>query len=394
MVLKQASRQWNAELTLKLVDFGFTQSAHDHCLFTKATSAGIMALLVYVDDILVTAPTVALIQSVKDYLHSFFSIKDLGDARYFLGLEVARNSDGIYVAQTKYIQDIIRDIGLVNAKSTSTPFPLGLKLSDNYGALLVDPEKYRRLIGRLLHLGFTRPDVSHPVQQLSQFLTKPCEAHWKATVHIVRYLKGTPTTGLFLPSASSFALRAYCDADWASCTDSRCSLTGFCVFLGDALISWKTKKQSIVSRSTAEAEYRSLAATVCELKWLSYILSDLGISVPLPIQLFCDNQAVLHIMANSVERTKHIELDCHIARDAYKDGFILPSFVCSSLQLANIFTKVLSLKHFASFLAKLGLIAMQPRPTCGGAITYSTEAAAIDSAMLQVDEEDVVRDVG
>ncbi|KAL0407843.1 UNVERIFIED_CONTAM: Retrovirus-related Pol polyprotein from transposon RE2 [Sesamum radiatum] len=143
--LKQASHQWNAELTLKLTEFGFRQSAHDHCLFTK----------------------------VKDYLHSLFTIKDLGDARYFLSLEIARSTDGLYIAQTKYAQDIIQDMGLSTAKATSTPFPLGLKLNEQCGALLGDPERYRRLVGRLLYLGFTRPDISHAVQQLSQYLTRP-----------------------------------------------------------------------------------------------------------------------------------------------------------------------------------------------------------------------------
>ncbi|KAL0416521.1 UNVERIFIED_CONTAM: Retrovirus-related Pol polyprotein from transposon RE2 [Sesamum latifolium] len=266
--LKQASR--------------LTQSANDHCLFTKGTPNGLMALLVYVDDILVTAPSLADIRSVKDYLHSLFTIKDLGDARYFLGLEIARNSDGMYVAQTKYVQDIVRDTGMMNAKCTSTPFPLGLKLSENCGALLPNPEQYRRLVGRLLYLGFTRSDISYSVQQLSQFLTRPCDVHWKAVVHVVRYLKGSPSKGLFLPSQSSFELRAYCDADWASCSDSRRPLTGFCIFFGDALISWKTKKQSNISHSTAEAEYHSLAATVYELRWLSYVLSDFGISLFTP----------------------------------------------------------------------------------------------------------------
>ncbi|KAL0322509.1 UNVERIFIED_CONTAM: Retrovirus-related Pol polyprotein from transposon RE2 [Sesamum angustifolium] len=386
--LKQASRQWNAELTLKLTDFGFQQSTHDHCLFTKDASDGFMALLVYVDDILVTAPNMALIQAVKDYLHSLFTIKDLGH-RFFLVLEIARNSDGLYVAQTKYVQDIVTDIGLLNAKSTSTPFPQGLKLSANCGTLLPDPGKYRRLVGRLLYLGFTRPDISYSVQQLSQFLTRPCEAHWRAAVHVVRYLKGTPTKGLFLPSKSSFELRAYCDADWASCSDSRRSLTGFCIFFGDALISWKTKKQSTILRSTAEAEYKSMAATVCELKWLSYILSDFGISVSLPIQLYCDNQAAMHIMANPVfhERTKHIELDCHVVRDAYKNGFISPSFVRSSVQLADIFTKVLSFKQFLFLLAKLGLAALQPSPTCGGAVKYTSDERGAILSELQHHEE-------
>ncbi|KAL0399945.1 UNVERIFIED_CONTAM: Retrovirus-related Pol polyprotein from transposon RE1 [Sesamum radiatum] len=260
--LKQASRQWNAELTLKLVDFGFIQSGHDHRLFTKQTSLGLMALLVYVDDILDTAPSLADIQEVKDYLHSLFTIKDIGIARYFLGLEIARNETGIYVAQTKYVLDIIKDTGLLQGKTASTPFPSGLKLNMGSGALLPNPDSYRRLVGRLLYLGFTHPDISHSVQQLSQFLTRPCEGHWKVALHVVRYLKGCPSKGLFLPSTSNFELKALCDADWASCTYSRCFLTGFCIFFGDALISWKTKKQSTISRSTAEAEYRSMAATV------------------------------------------------------------------------------------------------------------------------------------
>ncbi|KAL2249476.1 UNVERIFIED_CONTAM: Retrovirus-related Pol polyprotein from transposon TNT 1-94 [Sesamum indicum] len=200
--LKQASRQWNVELTLKLTEFGFTQSAFDRCLFTKRTDDGLLALLVYVDDIVVTAPSLALIQSVKDYLHALFTIKDLGDARYFLGLEIARGSDGLYLAQTKYVRDIISDTGMSSAKSVSTPFPLGLKLTNDSGARLQQPDQYRRLIGRLLYLGFTRPDISHSVQQLSQFLNHPCVAHWNAALHVVRYLKGGPS------KVSSFLLLA------------------------------------------------------------------------------------------------------------------------------------------------------------------------------------------
>ncbi|KAL0313066.1 UNVERIFIED_CONTAM: Retrovirus-related Pol polyprotein from transposon RE1 [Sesamum radiatum] len=401
--LKQASRQWNVELTLKLKQFGFVQSAHDHCLFTWQTASGLLMLLVYVDDILVTGPSLTDIQFVKDHLHQLFTIKDIGVARYFLGLEIARGSSGIYVAQTKYIMDIVKDLGLLEAKAVSTLLPMGLKLTADCGALLINPDSYRRLIGRLLYLAFTRPDISHSVQQLSQFLTHPCEAHWKAALHIVRYLKGSPALGIFFPSSSSFELTAYCDADWASCPDSRRSLSGFCIFLGGALVSWKTKKQSTVSRSTAEAEYRSMAATVCELKWLSYVLADLGVSVSLPIPLFCDNQAALHIMANPVfhERTKHIELDCHVVRDAYKSGFVAPSHVRSALQLADLFTKILPLKLFADLISKLGLVTMSPSPTCGGAVEFQKQsgdsaAAIVDKLQLKVagegedDEEDIL----
>ncbi|KAL2243773.1 UNVERIFIED_CONTAM: Retrovirus-related Pol polyprotein from transposon TNT 1-94 [Sesamum indicum] len=198
--LKQASQQWNVELTLKLTDFGFSQSAYDHCLFTKMTDSGLVALLVYVDDIVVTAPSLELIQSVKTYLHSLFTIKDLGDARYFLGLEIACNSDGLYLAQTKYVHDIVRDTGMMSAKSASTPLPFGLKLSGD------------------LVLYF------HNRISIDDSLADYCI--W-AALHVVRYLKGEPSKGLFFSAACSFELTAYCDADWASCTDSRRSLTGY-----------------------------------------------------------------------------------------------------------------------------------------------------------------------
>ncbi|KAL0373919.1 UNVERIFIED_CONTAM: Retrovirus-related Pol polyprotein from transposon RE1 [Sesamum radiatum] len=227
---------------------------------------------------------------------------------------IARSPTGTSLTQAKYVQDILQDTGLQTAKAATTPLPQGIKLCANGGAALSDPEPYRRLVGRLLYLGFTRPDISYGVQQLSQFLQHPCESHWQAALHIVRYLKGTPHTGLFFPSSNSLTLQAFCDADWASCLDSRRSVTGFCVFLGTALISWKTKKQATVSRSSAEAEYRSMGATVCELQWISYLLHDFGIPVSTPIPMFCDNQAALHIMANPVfhERTKHLDIDCHI----------------------------------------------------------------------------------
>ncbi|XP_020555103.1 uncharacterized protein LOC110013287 [Sesamum indicum] len=296
-------------------------------LFANCSDNGLLALLVYVDDIIVTAPSLELIQTVKDYLHSLFTIKDLDNARYFLGLEIARSSDGLYLAQTKYVHDIIKDTGMSAAKSIKTPFPLGLKLATASGAPLSQPDQYHRLIGRLLYLGFTRPDISHSVQQLSQFLTRPCDAHWRATLHVVRYLKGEPSKGLFFPTTCNFELTAYCDGDWASCTDSRRSLTGYCIFLGAAL-------------------------------------------------------AALHIMANPVfhERTKHIEIDCHVVRSAYKDGFLTPLHIHSSLQLADIFTKSLPLKTFAFLLAKLLLAALHSSPTCGGAVELGNVSVMDDKA--------------
>ncbi|KAL0409413.1 UNVERIFIED_CONTAM: Retrovirus-related Pol polyprotein from transposon RE1 [Sesamum radiatum] len=243
------------------------------------TTEGFLPLLVYVDNILIIGPNEELIVDVKQHLNALFTIKDLGYVKYFLGLEITRSFVGMNISQRKYITDIITDTGLTEAKPILTPLPKGVKLSAEIGALLTDPKRYRRLIGRLLYLGFTRPDVSFAVQQLSQFLHHPTDQHWAAALHVVRYLKGTASIGLFFPASPSFQLMAYAGADWGSCVDSRRSVTGYYVFLGSSLISWKTKKQNTVSRSSAEAEYHAMAAAVCELQWITYLLQDFQIVV-------------------------------------------------------------------------------------------------------------------
>ncbi|KAK6135902.1 hypothetical protein DH2020_030389 [Rehmannia glutinosa] len=333
--LKQASRQWNVEFCARLRQFGFTQSANDHCLFVKGTPHRCLVLLVYVDDVLITGTDSQDIADLKRYLDDLFTIKDLGFAKYFLGMEIARNEDGTVLNQRKYILDILRDTGMLHCKAASM---------------------YRRLVGRLLYLNLTRPDVTYSVQQLSQFVNSPRTSHWDAVLHLLRYLKGSPSLGLHYSSSSTFTLEAYSDADWASCIDSRKSLTGYCVFLGSCLVSWKTKKQTTVSRSSAEAEYRALGSTVCELQWLSFLCADLFISVHAPIPLWCDNQAAIHITKNPVfhERTKHLDIDCHLVRDLYKAGFITLCHVSSRLQLADLFTKSLARGPFLSISSKLG----------------------------------------
>ncbi|KAL0445223.1 UNVERIFIED_CONTAM: Retrovirus-related Pol polyprotein from transposon RE2 [Sesamum latifolium] len=195
--LKQASRQWYQKFTLKLLVYGFSQSAYDHCLFLKGSGTDFIALIIYVDDVLLTGPSLKLLADVNAYLDAFFTIKDLGAARFFLGLQIAWSKEGLSLHQGKYIHDIISDAGLLDAKSTTMPLPASIKLSQEGGAALTDPEPYRRLVGRLLYLGFTRPDISHSVQQLSQLIQHPCETHWRAALHVIQYLKGTSTTGLF-----------------------------------------------------------------------------------------------------------------------------------------------------------------------------------------------------
>ncbi|KAM1524602.1 hypothetical protein ACFX10_009185 [Malus domestica] len=189
-----------------------------------------------------------------------------------------------------------------------------LALTQTSGELLSDPSAYRCLVGRLIYLMITRPDLVYQVHVLSQFMDKPRVPHLEAAHEVLRYPKRTSGQGILLFATSTMQLRAFCDADWARCKDTRRSVTGYCILLGQSPISWKTKKQTTVARSTAEAEYHSMATTCCETTWLKNVLRDLKIQHDQPVTLFCDNQAALHITSDPIfhERTKHIEIDCYL----------------------------------------------------------------------------------
>ncbi|PNX91594.1 putative copia-type protein [Trifolium pratense] len=284
-------------------------------------------------------------------------MKDLGSLRYFLGIEVARNSTGLFLCQRKYALDIISESGLLGAKPVGFPLEQNHQLSLVGGQPISDPGRYRRLVGRLIYLSVTRPELSYSVHTLAQFMQNPKQEHWDAALRVVRYLKGNPGQGILLRADCDLQISAWCDSDWASCPLTRRSLTGWFVLLGHSPISWKTKKQHTVSRSSAEAEYRAMAATTCELKWLKALLSSLGVAHDLPMKLYCDSQAALHIAANPIfhERTKHIEIDCHFVRNEVVSGNITTKHVSSQTQLADILTKALGKKQFDYFLCKLGI---------------------------------------
>lgn len=270
-----------------------------------------------------------LSQKFKNYLHTCFHMKDLGKLKYFLGVEVSRSSAGIFLCQRKYALDIIAETELLGAKPTNNPMEqspwLALAEEENFS----HPEQYRRLVGKLIYLCFTRLKLSSCVHTLSQFMQEPKQSHWEAALRVVRYLKGKPGQGIVLHRNCDLKLYGWCDSDWTTCPLTRRSLTGWFILLGSSPISWKTKKQHIVSRSSTEAEYRSMASTACELKWLNGILSSLGVSHCQPMQFYCDNQAALHIAKNPVfhERTKHIEVDCHFVREEVPTGNIRPAYV-------------------------------------------------------------------
>ncbi|KAK1439791.1 hypothetical protein QVD17_05611 [Tagetes erecta] len=289
--LKQASRNWYHKFTTFLLSLNFRQSKADHSLFIYEAESIMVVVLIYVDDVIITGNCFKKIQETKTCLDKKFSVKDLGPLKYFLGIEVAKTKDGMVLSQRKYILDILKDCGKLGCKPSSFPIEQGLKLDKGENEPCVDANQYRRLVGRLLYLQATRPDITYSVNVLSQFVADPRSSHLEAANRVLRYLKGTPGQGILLSRAGDLVLSAYCDSDWLGCPYTRRSRTGYFLLLGGNPISWKTKKQSVVSRSSAEAEYRAMASTVSEVIWVRWLLSELQVHLSSPTPMFCDNQA-------------------------------------------------------------------------------------------------------
>ncbi|CAL1403622.1 unnamed protein product [Linum trigynum] len=215
--LKQASRQWFSKLTDTLIRVGYVQSKADHSLFYKATDTSYTCILIYVDDLVLGGNDLSEITALKEVLDKEFSIKDLRNLKFFLGIEVARSTTGIHLSQRKYTLEIIEQANVLDSKSVSTPMDYKVHLSNDPDSLFEDPELYRTLVGKLVYLTTTRPDISYATQQLSHFMSSPTDIHYKVVLRVIRYLKTAPATGLFFPSKGNFQLKAFTDSDWAAC---------------------------------------------------------------------------------------------------------------------------------------------------------------------------------
>nr|XP_016478721.1 PREDICTED: uncharacterized mitochondrial protein AtMg00810-like [Nicotiana tabacum] len=255
-------------------------------------------MLVYVDDLLVTGTSLALIQQVKKDLQARFKMKDLGELKLFLSIEFLRSKEGILMNQRKYALELVSEMGLAGSRTAATPLEFHHKLS------------YVEL-DRFLHTN------ENSVQVLSQYMHAPKQSHMDATIRVVRYIKGTAGLGLLVPPDGSIELLAFCDSDWGARVEVKKSVEGYMMKFGQAMVSWKSKKQSTISRSSAEAEFRSMASTVAEITWLIGLFKELGVKVNLHVQLFCDSKDAIQIAAHPIfhERTKFFDIDCHFVRE-------------------------------------------------------------------------------
>ncbi|GJY78188.1 retrovirus-related pol polyprotein from transposon RE1 [Tanacetum coccineum] len=354
--LKQAPRAWFHRLSSFLLAHGFVCSRADTSLFVFTKDSCIMYLLVYVDDLILTGNNESLLTSFTTRLNQEFAIKDLGDLSYFLGLEVSYTNDGLFLSQAKYATDVLTRAALLDSKPVSTPLAAN-EVFVTGGSLFANPTLYRSLVGALQYLTITRPDLSYAVNQASQFLHAPTDAHFQSVKRILRYVKGTITYGLIFRRPHSNSILGYSDADWARCIETRRSTYGYSIFLGGNLVSWSAKKQPTVSRSSCESEYRAMANTAAEIIWITHLLRELHALPPDRPTLLCDNKSALFMSQNPVshKRAKHIDLDYHFVRELVASGKLYTKFIPTKLQVADIFTKSLSRPQFEYFRSLLRL---------------------------------------
>ena len=260
--LKQSPRAWFGRFCRAMKGYGYTQSDSDHTMFFKKNQGKIAVLIIYVDDMIITGDDKIEIQNLEGKLSKEFEMKNLGGLKYFLGIEVSRNKEGIYLSQRKYILDLLAEVGMVECKPVDTPTVPNLKLNAYSDHTPTNVERYQRLVGKLIYLSHTRPDIAYAVSIISQFMHSPKEEHLEAVMRIIRYLKGTAGRGIVYRKNSHLQVMAYSDADWAGCVMDRKSTAGYFTFVGGNLVTWKSKKQNVVTLSSAESEFRDRKSVV------------------------------------------------------------------------------------------------------------------------------------
>jgi len=297
-------------------------------------------------------------------------MKDLGPLHHFLGIAVHRRSDGLFLSQHQYLLDVLERAGMSDCKPCSTPVDTHAKLSATDSDLLSDATHYHSFTGALQYLTFTRPDISYAVQQVCLHMHAPRDSHLSAVKWILRYLRGTSHHSLLLRPSSSSELVVYTDADWAGCPDTRKSTSGYAVFLGGNLISWSSKRQTTVSRSSAEAEYRVVANGVAETAWLRQLLQELHHPLTKSTLVYCDNVSAVYLSTNPVQhqRTKHVEIDLHFVRERVVVGDVRVLHIPTTSQFADIFTKGLPTSVFTEFRSSLNICSFDVPTAEGGGV--------------------------
>ena len=355
--LKQAPRAWYDTLTKHLLENGFVRGAIDSTLFILHEKGNILLVQIYVDDIIFGSTDEKMCKRFSKIMSSEYEMSLMGELTFFLGLQIKQSSDGIFINQEKYVRDLLRKYQLDSTPSKNTPISAPLNLDSDPTGKSVNSTVYRGMVGSLMYLTASRPDIMFATCLCARFQSDPKESHMHAVKRIFRYLKSCPSLGLWYPRGSGLDLMGYSDSDHAGCKIDRKSTTGGCHFLGGKLVSWTSKKQTSVSISTAEAEYISAASCCAQILWIKNQMLDYGVKFT-KTPIFCDNTSAIAISHNPVmhSKTKHIDIRYHFIRDHVMKNDIEIHFIPTDKQLADVFTKPLDEKTFKHLISELGML--------------------------------------
>ena len=359
--LKQSARCWKTAIGTFLKSSGYKQMKSDSCLYMKSIRdrngvIKFVILLIYVDDILLFANETSMLNEEKKLIGSKFKIDDMGEVKYILGMLINRNRERgkMTIRQPKYLEGILKRFGMEQCKPVSTPLEPGkhfLELPDDENPTNIN--EYQKLIGYLTYVATaTRPDLASAVGRLLKYMSRPSDEHWKGAKRILRYIKGTINYGLVFDGRSTrCSLIGYSDADWANDVDTRRSTSGYVFQINGSTVSWSSKRQSCVTRSSTEAEYVALSHATQEVVWLRRLLNDIGEKQDQPSVMNEDNQGAIELSKNPRfhNRTKHIDVAYHFIREKVNDKSINVKYCSTDQMLADVMTKSLPRQTFQKF---------------------------------------------
>ncbi|GJT85063.1 putative ribonuclease H-like domain-containing protein [Tanacetum coccineum] len=355
--LHQAPRAWYARLSAFLLQHNYRRGTIDKTLFIKKDSRDILLVQVYVDDIIFGSTNKAWCDEFEVLMKGEFEMSAMGEMTFFLGLQVKQLPDGIFISQDKYVKDMLTKFDMESVRTATTPYEAAkTKLKDETDPP-VNVHLYRSMIGSLMYLTASRPDIMFAVSACSRHQVTPLTSHLNAVKKIFKYLKGQPKLGLWYPKDSPFQLEAYSDSDYAGSHGDRKSTTGGCQFLGRRLISWQCKKQTIVATSSTEAEYVAAASCCAQVLWIQNQLLDYGFNF-MNTKIFIDNQSTICIVKNPVfhQRTKHIEIRHHFIRDANEKNLIQVLKIHTDENVADLLTKAFDGPRFEYLVVHIGMV--------------------------------------
>jgi hypothetical protein len=387
--LKQAGRTWNHKIDGLLRQSGFTALDADNCVYKREHKFSVIIISLYVDDLLLFTNDMPALADFKQQLARHFSMTDLGEAKFILGIEIIRDRSQrtIALSQSAYARDVLRTYRMNECKPSPTPVQPGVKLVapvTGFEAALSDVRRYQATVGALMWAAIcTRPDMSYAVGQLSRYAGNPDKSHDAALIQCLRYLRGTVDYRLTYTGKGRVEnvpiLIGYSDADWAGDADTRRSTTGYLFQLSGGAVSWQSKRQRTTAQSTVEAEYMAAASATKEAVWLSALLTGIGCAPPGPIVLQVDNEGAIKLAENPRHHdlTKHIAVRYHLIRDHIVAGLIVITHVVTHLQAADVLTKGLHREQHDNATRMLGIRVSVPLEGRVGTYTSVTVEPAV-----------------